>query len=137
MNLNRKSLLIIAVILAGVATLYLVFNMVNQTPKKVVTNMIEDLKENKKVEGISEEDQKKLRYFLEYPRMKDLESPNIIISDYPDRPEIVKVTFEIIENNKQTGIEAIYEGTANIYLRKQVRDWEVEEVEVSPYRRER
>ncbi|UXH43277.1 hypothetical protein N5C46_16485 [Rossellomorea vietnamensis] len=137
MNLNKKPLLIIAVILVGVATLYLVFNMVNQTQERVVTNMIKDLKENKKVEGISEEDQKKLRYFFEYPRKKDLESPNTIISDYPDRPEIVKVTFEIIENNEQTGIEAIYEGTANIYLTKQGRDWEVEEVEVSPYRKER
>ncbi|MGG4167016.1 hypothetical protein ABEW00_05975 [Rossellomorea vietnamensis] len=136
MNL-KKPWLIIAVILVGVTTLYLVFNMVNQTPKRVVTNMIEDLKENEKVEGISKEDQKKLRYFFEYPRMKGLESPNTIISDYPDRPEIVKVTFEIIENNKQTGIEGIYEGTANIYLAKQGRDWEVKEVEVSAYRRER
>ncbi|PFG04544.1 hypothetical protein [Bacillus sp. es.034] len=137
MNLNQKPLLIIAIILVGVATLYFVFNRVNQTPERVVTNMIEDLKENEKVEGISKEDQKKLRYFFEYPRKKDLESPNTIISDDPDRPEIVKVTFEIIENNKQTGIEAIYEGTANIYLTKQGRDWAVEEVGVSAYRRER
>ena len=133
LHLNKKSFIIIASILVGVAALY----RIKQTPKRVVTNMIKDLKENKEVEGISEEDQKKLQYFIEYPRKKGLESPNVIISDYPNRPEIVKVTFEIIENHKQTGIEAIYEGTADIYLTKQGGNWKVKDGEASPYRNER
>ncbi|MGM0751642.1 MAG: hypothetical protein ACQET6_06885 [Bacillota bacterium] len=136
MKLNKKSFLVIASIIVGIVILFLVYDVVNQSPKEVVTNIMEDIQENKKVEEISKEDQEKLQPFFVYSQEKNLEKPNLIISDYPGRPDIVKVTFEIIHNNKKTGIEAIYEGQADFYLKKQGLHWEVEGIQVTPYRKE-
>jgi hypothetical protein len=121
----------------GVIILYFVYQAVNQTPKKVVMNIVEDIQGGKKVEGISKIEQKKLYSFFEYPQEQNLENPQFIISDYPGRSDIVKVTFEIIQNNKKSGIEAIYEGHADFYLKKQGLRWEVKEIQVTPYEKER
>ncbi|MFC7782862.1 hypothetical protein ACFQWC_00025 [Rossellomorea sp. GCM10028870] len=121
----------------GVTILIFVFNIVNQSPKKVVTNIMEDVQENKEVEEISNENQKKLQYFFEYSQERNLENPNLIVSDFPSRPNIVTVTIEIIQNDKKKGIEAIYEGRADFYLKKQGLKWEVEKIQVTPYKKER
>jgi hypothetical protein len=137
LTLNKRSLLVLTIILVGGTILYFVYHAVNQTPQKVVMNIVEDIQADKKVEGISKIEQKKLYTFFEYPQEQNLEKPHFIISDYPGRPDIVKVTFEIIQNNKKTGIEAIYEGYADFYLKKQGLRWEVTEIEVTPYEKER
>jgi hypothetical protein len=136
-TLTKKSVLVLAFIVAGVSTLLLIYSLVNQSPEKVVTNILEDIEEDKKVEEISKKNQEKLQSFFEYSQEKNLEKPHFIIRDYPGRPDIVTVTFEIIQNNKKTGIEAIYEGQADFHLKKQGLHWEVEEIQVTPYWKER
>ncbi|WP_299739161.1 hypothetical protein [uncultured Rossellomorea sp.] len=121
----------------GFTILIFVYNIVNQSPKKVVTNIMEDVQENKEVEEISNENQKKLQYFFEYSKERNLENPNLIVSDFPSRPNIVTVTIEIIQNDKKKGIKAIYEGRADFYLKKQGLKWEVEKIQVTPYKKER
>lgn len=97
---------------------------------------MEDIQEKKEAEELSNENQEKLRYFFEYPLKKNLESPQLIIRDYPNRSDIITVTLEIILNNKHSGIEAVYEGHADFLLTKQGLSWEVQGIEVTPYKKE-
>ncbi|TYS17711.1 hypothetical protein FZC78_07570 [Rossellomorea vietnamensis] len=136
MPLNKKSLLLLVVILLGAAILVSVYNLVTQSPKETVVKIMENIEEKKEVEELSNENQEKLQYFFQFSREKNLESPQFIIRDYPNRSDIITVTFEIIQNNKQSGVEAVYEGHADFSLTKQGLNWEVQDIEVTPYRKE-